>query len=59
MRPSTILALGALVAAAVLAPGATTAAAAASGHVSVYFVQGEQLMPVTRPGTTRSTRCGS
>jgi len=27
-------------------------ASAASAHVSVYFVQGEQLAPVTRPGTT-------
>ena len=52
MRQATILALGALVVAAVLAPGATATAAAAPGHVSVYFVQGEQLMPVTRPGTT-------
>jgi peptidoglycan hydrolase-like protein with peptidoglycan-binding domain len=46
-----ILALIAL-AAAVMATVAATAAAAGRPHVSVYFVQGEQLTPVTRPGTT-------
>jgi peptidoglycan hydrolase-like protein with peptidoglycan-binding domain len=54
MLQARLLALGAFVAAALLAAcaSATTAAAAGPPHVSVYFVQGEQLVPVTRPGTT-------
>lgn len=54
MRQATILALGAFAAAALPVAGATatTTAAADSPHFSVYFVHGEQLMPVTRPGTT-------
>src|SRR3954469_24256457 len=48
-----VLQLLALVGGAALV--ATTVAAAAEadgGRISVYFVQGEQLAPVTRPGTT-------
>jgi hypothetical protein len=58
LREHDLLALGALVAGALLAVAATlavtagTSAAAGKPHVSVYFVQGEQLAPVTRPGTT-------
>jgi peptidoglycan hydrolase-like protein with peptidoglycan-binding domain len=56
-RQAMILALGAfaahvLVLAAALTAIVGTAAAAGQPHVSVYFVQGEQLAPVTRPGTT-------
>jgi sporulation and spore germination protein/L,D-transpeptidase-like protein/putative peptidoglycan binding protein len=54
MRRAKILALGAFAAAAVLAAAAIVGIAAAAGpaHVSVYFVQGEQLIPVNRPGST-------
>ena len=58
VRQGRILALGVLSAAALLTVAAmlaATAGTAAGGrrsHVSVYFVQGEQLAPVTRPGTT-------
>ena len=47
LAPCALLAVAATLA-------ATVAAAAASGqpHVSVYFVQGEQLAPVSRPGTS-------
>lgn len=56
-RQAMIVALGAFAArafvlAAALAAVVGTAAAAGRPHVSVYFVQGEQLAPVTRPGTT-------
>jgi peptidoglycan hydrolase-like protein with peptidoglycan-binding domain len=57
-RQGKILALGAFVAGALLTVAAAhavalrTAAAAAPPRVPVYFVQGEQLVPVTRPGTT-------
>jgi peptidoglycan hydrolase-like protein with peptidoglycan-binding domain len=53
VRHPGLLALG-LVVVAVLAAAATaaTTAAAAGSAVSVYFVQGEQLMPVERPGVT-------
>jgi Sporulation and spore germination len=46
--------VGAVVGAALLmaASIAATASAAGQPQVSVYFVQGEQLTPVTRPGTT-------
>src|SRR3954468_15008470 len=54
MRRVKILALGACAAASLVTAAATVGTAAAAGqpHVSVYFVQGEQLTPVTRPGTT-------
>ena len=50
---STLLALG-LAAIALHTASATVGTAAAAGlpQVSVYFVQGEQLVPVKRPGTT-------
>jgi hypothetical protein len=41
-----------LVSIAALAAVAVTPAAAAKPHVSVYFLRGEQLAGVTRPGTT-------
>jgi len=50
MRRVTILGVGAFAAALLMT--ATTAASAGQRHVSVYFVQGEQLMPVSRPGST-------
>ena len=37
---------------AMLAAGTGTAGSASRPHISVYFVQGEQLTPVTRPGAT-------
>jgi peptidoglycan hydrolase-like protein with peptidoglycan-binding domain len=37
---------------AVVAAGLDSATAAPRPHVAVYFVRGEQLMPVNRPGTT-------
>jgi hypothetical protein len=49
MRHTFLTAL--LVLATVAAIG-TTSAAAAPARVSVYFLQGEQLAPVSRPGTT-------
>ena len=58
VRRGKALALGAFAAGTLLTAAATmaatmgTAAAAGRPHVSVYFVQGEQLAPVTRPGTT-------
>ena len=49
----TILRLVALFAvAAVCAAVGGASAAGANGHVSVYFLQGEQLAHVSRPGTT-------
>ena len=49
----TALAAGALLTAlTALAAGAPSATAAGAPHVTVYFVQGEQLAPVSRPGTT-------
>jgi peptidoglycan hydrolase-like protein with peptidoglycan-binding domain len=53
-RPAALLAraaVAALAAGAILATLAT-AAAAGGARVSVYFVQGEQLTPVSRPGST-------
>src|SRR4051812_14157082 len=47
LAPRVVLAV-----AAALASTVGTAAAAGPPRVSVSFVQGEQLMPVTRPGTT-------
>jgi peptidoglycan hydrolase-like protein with peptidoglycan-binding domain len=53
-----LLGLGALAAWALLTVAATRAASvavaatAATPHVAVYFVQGEQLTPVSRPGAT-------
>jgi peptidoglycan hydrolase-like protein with peptidoglycan-binding domain len=53
-----ILALGAFAAGALLTVSAAltvavrTAPAAGQPRVSVYFVQGEQLVPITRPGRT-------
>ena len=44
--------LSAFALAAALAVTGGTSAAAARPHVSVYFVQGEQLAPVTRSGAT-------
>jgi hypothetical protein len=53
IRRAKVVALG--LAAATLAIAAAvlgTAAAAGRPHVAVYFVQGEQLAPVARPGST-------
>jgi peptidoglycan hydrolase-like protein with peptidoglycan-binding domain len=47
-RPGVVVALVAVAAGALLATGA----AAGRSHVAVYFVQGEQLAPVSRPGAT-------
>jgi hypothetical protein len=53
-RIAAVLAAGTLAAAALLAVETMGRAAAATArtHVQVYFVQGEQLRPVTRPGRT-------
>jgi len=54
MRPVSVLALGTVAALALLTTAVSVRSVAAAGepHVSVYFVQGEQLAPITRPGTT-------
>ena len=48
----------ALLAIALVAIGVSSAAAARP-HVSVYFLEGEQLAPVTRVGATPLLPCGS
>jgi sporulation and spore germination protein/L,D-transpeptidase-like protein/putative peptidoglycan binding protein len=54
LRVLGILVFGAVGAFAFLAAGTarSTATPAAGGHVRIYFVQGEQLSPVRRPGKT-------
>jgi hypothetical protein len=51
-RKIAVAACALLTVAATLASAVATAAATSRRQVSVYFVQGEQLAPVTRPGTS-------
>ena len=51
--------LTALLTFAALAAIGATPAVPAQQRVPVYFLQGEQLARVDRPGTTPSMRCGS